>query len=370
MDISELEKIIKLDEATIKKIKTNEAYIYGISQILFSKSKCFPMQFWDENGQELDQKTVIIVDSSNNNISLAKRDNIIKVSHNGSDFGFSFVLDDENGRFSYKNKLLDIEHTFSERSVLGEVLERTIIKRVGDTKIRIRCYIKDDFIFIREFLQEGKDKSGTIALYNSDFIEMKSDKEIIDYIQGIIDEHAEEIDDDTEDIEEEMYPLVADNSGKVYREDIESKYGEVYYDNSMNAVPMTRYDLPNRVQDFNYDDYQAFMEEIQRVDRGKICNIQDVVIQSEDMDDAEYGLYDDTAYRAYFRDELTDEDDKHEMISLVYEIVSKELQETMDLYEALDTLQDEYDEAVYMIRMFYSKLELNNPDDPEDHSDR
>lgn len=367
MDISELKRVLELDGITQKKIKTNEAYIHGISQVLFSKMKCFPMKFWGENGEELDEKTILICDSSNNAISLTKKGEAYKVSRYGTDFVFSFILKDEKGTFSYRNKKLGIEYAFSERQIMDkdsvgvQALERTIVKNVGDIKIKIRCYVKDDFIFIREFLQEGKDEAETIALYNSELLEMRSDREILDYIQAIIDENSEEIEesDDDEEIEEEMYPTVSDDSGEIYRTDIESKYGEVYYDNRYSDMQIARYNFPSGVDDFDYEDYERYLKGLQQVKRDKIQYTQNVVIQSEDMDDPEYGLFDEEEYLAYFREKLEDKREKHEFIELLYSIVSEELQTAMDLYKELDCLQDEYLKAQYMIQKFYRNLDVS-----------
>lgn len=361
MENADLNKPIK------RNLKTNEAYLYEISQILLTKYKCFPVQFWDEKGQELDEKTVMIIDSSNKSISISRRNDVWKVSRNGTNFSFSFVLKEDDSTFSYRNKELGVEYSFSERIISDEILERTIIKHAGGLKTRFKCYIRDDMIFIKEFIQNKNGNEHTIAICNTDLAQMESDIEIAGYILKIIDEHLEEIDDDVneEEIIEESYPEIdEEKSEELYRRDIESEYGEVYYDNKRNMIHIVRYDFPKDVHDFDPEKYQEFVEGLQKCDLNKS---QNVVIQTDEIDDDEFGLYDDASYRVFYKEEIEDEELKRQIIDLVYTAVSEENSEVMDLYGELGSIQDEYNEAVNMIRSYYASLDIDNL---EDHSDR
>lgn len=353
------------DNDMIKILETNKAYLARITTILYAKNKCVPVFFWDDNGKELEQKIIQIVDLAECSVSITEGKGITKACLDGTDFKFSFMINDEDGKYTYRNKVLGIDYSYSERELPGEILERVIIKRVGNTTIRVKYYVSEDFIIISEFLQENKQTKKVIAMLNSDLASFKNDNEISSYIMEIISESLEEIyDENSNAFQEEEYPEVETCDERIsYREDIESEVGEVYYNSRLADYCIKMYDFPCKVQDFDYKDYLEFERNLEG---GKVeVNIDEnseKVTQSEEIDDGEFGYYDEDSYRVFYDEEITDKELKESVIANIYTAVSCENQEIMDLVDTIKEIQDEYDKSIEMIREYYSRINKDKED--------
>lgn len=371
------------DNSYRRRLQTNMAYLNRISSILDTKCKYTPGIFFDEKGQELENKIVIISDSQENSVSILKKSGGIKVALNGTDFVSKMYISEDKTRFVYENETLGVKYSFSERDLVDGACERIIVKTVDDTTIRVKYYVKGDYLLIAEFLSQSKGCSDCVAIQNM-YVKEMSDSEISRYLdeQMLIgleyaedeeheeDDEYEEIDEYEEDDQEELnYDTQNLDVGELEIDDsiVPEEDDEVNIKTQAREYKLHAYDFPYRVEDFDFDDYMKFERSLE--------------IEEEQADDeticTDYCEFDDTIcyisniendqYRVYYEEPIDNPDLKSEVIDMIYDTVVIENTEVMDLVECITEIDNDYENAVKLIRIQHEKSLRNkrkkgNPD--------
>lgn len=363
----------------IRRLIANQAYLGRISNIFCSKLSCTPVFFWRNNGEEVPHKCIQILDTSCGAVTISEKDTIIKARLDGTNFSIRALYDNVEGKYAYKNDRLGIIYSFSERNIDDDITERILKRRIDDNVTTVRYYVLEDFIIVSDFISEtyidGQivDDENKISVRNTDFDDLDDDDKIAEYIRQNVTEGIDTLNED--DLEEltsqgtEEYPDIPDPSASFepdgeYDELRESEDGEVYYPGANENYKGQYYDLPQEIEDFNPEDYEKFMHNLSD------AKVSESQVVQDSMEETQYCVYDSDSYSIHYHEETNDEQLREQIIDMIYEVVTRYNVEIIDLIDALAEIDDEFKNAIVMIRNHEYLRRLESQDQEDGLGDR
>lgn len=302
-----------MNRADRKKLTANELYLNECLAILDGKVRAVGFNFFNEDGS-LKQVNHFSIESFNHGtITCLCGKNLTQINWDATNFNPIFVSKD-GGNFVYRLKPLGIEYYYSERNLDEVTYEKKVMRKVGSTSEYFKFLLCGSMTILIEYC--GVDENGKITITNTK-TRNYTDEQLIEYMQEqmqIADEFEQErfqnatlsdkarqlleelTADSMEDFVEE-HPILSDDFSQAELDEIEAyvnddEEADIFdieysiYQSLEDDMPYCR-DYPDRVEDFDYQEY---------IGKIKSGTGEDKVVYSTDQRADENDEPDDTDY--------------------------------------------------------------------------
>lgn len=400
-----------------KSLNANEFYHNRAITRLEARHTCIPVQYFDDNGEELSQKILQIADYEGDSVTIVKKGRIMKLALDGTNFvsSISRAKEQDSKAYMYINKELGVEYRLIEEEIDQGMSICYLAKRVNDVVIAVNYCKAGDYFVVLKARQMDTKSNHTIEMQNKEYSEKDKSKLAL-YMsemssatdellkESAIEELKEKYGEDSDEyqlLSENIDELMLNNNEDIeYEEDDESSYGlddegeycngVIYYD-SKDYTPEAEKDdyLPQDVNDFSYSEYiKSNMKAINNNVKPTSENFrEDVSVQKENnvtvseeskklerlytevmstVFDTMVEEVDTEVFDVYINgQEINKNDAKEDVIMQLYQTVEIEHEEVQDLADSVDEIYNIVESAERIIRENKDKIITQEIDENE-----